>query len=449
LVVVNQCSTCHTGSYPPADGPVANHIPYKTLAGVAIANCDTCHKSGYASWNPGRFHSNVSLSTQCSSCHLTGLYGLTSKPATAIHATVTGNCESCHKTTSSWTGAKVDHSTFTVATNCASCHNGSSATGKSASHIPSGAATCGTCHNTTGWVPSKWNHTQLVVVNQCSTCHTGSYPPADGPVANHIPYKTLAGVAIANCDTCHKSGYASWNPGRFHSNVSLSTQCSSCHLTGLYGLTSKPATATHSTVTGNCETCHSSTTSWLSGVKYVHSAANAVGTGTCDTCHTGSPGLGKSPTHIPISGGVAKCDACHKSQTSFALAVTMNHSVVSSSTCKSCHNGSYTSEGTTGALAKPANHIPEAQLLNGATMDCNSCHSSTTSWSTMKMNHNASLGNGAGWCKACHATGTAYLGSMEKKSLTHKAKSTPPTDCSQSGCHRPLGTLGAAYSKWN
>jgi hypothetical protein len=37
---------------------------------------------------------------------------------------------------------------------------------------------------------------------------------------------------------------------------------------------------------------------------------------------------------------------------------------------------------------------------------------------------------------------------MEKKSLTHE-KSTGVTDCSQSGCHRPLGNKGAAYSKWD
>ncbi|MBK9574440.1 MAG: hypothetical protein IPO43_17810, partial [Rhodoferax sp.] len=214
-------------------------------------------------------------------------------------------------------------------------------------------------------------------------------------------------------------------------------------------LSSEPANATHASVTGNCESCHSSTTSWLSGVKFTHSPANAVGTGTCDTCHNGTTAKGKTVTHIPVTTGVSKCDSCHRSQVSFASAVTMNHSAVSTSTCKSCHNGSYTTQGATGALAKPTNHIPEAQLLNGASMDCNTCHTSTASWGTTRMNHNASLGNGAGWCKACHATGTSYLGSMEKKSLTHEAKSTPPTDCSQSGCHRPLGSKGVAYSKWD
>jgi hypothetical protein len=175
-----------------------------------------------------------------------------------------------------------------------------------------------------------------------------------------------------------------------------------------------------------------------------------VGTGTCDTCHNGSTtAVAKSAVHIPIPAGAAKCDSCHKSQVSFTTLVTMNHSVVSTATCKSCHSGTYVSQGLAGgALAKPANHIPEATaLLNGASMDCNTCHSSTASWTTEKMNHNSTLGNGAGSCKACHATGTAYLGNMQKKSLTHQASGQ--ADCSTSSCHKPLGRTGTAYSAWS
>jgi hypothetical protein len=65
------------------------------------------------------------------------------------------------------------------------------------------------------------------------------------------------------------------------------------------------------------------------------------------------------------------------------------------------------------------------------------------------MNHNGSQGGGAGWCKGCHASGTAFLGSMEKKSLTHRTKTPPAIDCSESGCHRPLGTRGTTYSNWD
>ena len=443
--VTNQCSTCHSGAYPPADGRPANHVPYQTLAGVPITNCDSCHRSGYAAWAPARVHSNVSISMQCASCHTGSYPPAVGRPNTAIHVGATV-CETCHRSTATWASARVDHSTFTAATNCTTCHNGSTATGKPAAHIPVAATNCISCHSTTTWRPTSWNHTQVVVTNQCSTCHSGAYPPADGRPTAHIPYQLIAGAAITNCDSCHRSGYAAWTPARFHSNVSVSTQCATCHTGSYPPAVGRPNTAVHVGVTV-CESCHRSTTSWTS-VTFAHSPANAVGTGTCDTCHNGGTARGKPTTHIPVTTGVARCDSCHRSQASWASAVTMNHTVVASSTCRSCHNGSYTSQGTVGALAKPANHIPEAQLLNGTAMDCNACHTGTTSWGTVRMNHNASQGNGSGWCKSCHASGTNFLGNMDKEALTHERRTPAPTDCSQSGCHRPLGSRGTPYTRW-
>jgi hypothetical protein len=446
MPVAAQCATCHTGGYPPADGRRANHVPYQAVATTAAANCDTCHKSGFAAWTPARVHTNASISTSCATCH-TGAYApAVGKPSNTTHATVTGNCESCHKSTSTWSGAKVDHGSFNAATTCASCHNGNPTPGKPASHMPVGATNCFNCHSVTGWTPTKWNHTQLVVTAACATCHSGGYPPADGRGNNHIPYATVAVAAAANCDACHKGSTSTWANGRFHANFSVSIGCASCHTGSYLGARAKPANATHASVTGNCESCHKSTASW-STVSFGHSPANAVGTGTCDTCHVGGGVTGKPANHIPVPAGTARCDSCHRSQTSWKTAMTMNHTVVGTATCKSCHNGSYTGAGTQGALAKPGNHIPEVQLLAGATMDCKACHTSTTSWGTQKMNHNSSPGNGAGWCKACHQSGTNYAGSMERKSLTHE-KSTGVTDCSQSGCHRPLGNKGTAYTKW-
>jgi hypothetical protein len=428
---------------------VANHIAYKSVPASASLNCDGCHKAGYANWNPGYFHRNASVSTGCASCHNAGALGATQKPNTAVHTGVTV-CETCHTTTSSWASSgKPNHATFTVATTCNTCHNGGTAPGKPATHIPT-TANCISCHTATAatWKPTLWNHTQAPVTSQCATCHSGAYAPADGPVANHIPYKSVAAAAAMNCDGCHKSGYASWNPGYFHRNASVSTGCATCHMSPSYlGPTqTRPNNATHTGATV-CETCHKSTSAWATAT-FVHAAANAVGTGTCDTCHNGSTALGKTTTHIPLTASTAKCDSCHKSQTSFATALTMSHTVVTTMACKTCHNGSYLSEGPQGALAKPTNHIPETQLLNGGLMDCNSCHTSTTAFSTFKMNHNSTMGNGAGWCKGCHLTGVSYLGNASKKSLTHQQKSPVPTDCSQSGCHRPLGTRGSTYTNW-
>ncbi|WP_310740688.1 cytochrome c3 family protein [Ideonella alba] len=443
VVVTAQCATCHTGGYPPAEGKPGTHVPYQLIPPSASANCDACHKAGYNSWNPGRFHLYFNVSSLCSTCHTGSYLGAVGKPATPVHNGVT-KCEDCHSTGSWATTGKPDHSGFGATTNCGGCHNGSQAIGKGANHIPVGNTNCWACHTVTAFKPSKWNHTQTVVTAQCASCHTGRYPPADGKPTNHVPYQQIAVMASANCDACHKGGYASWNPGRIHAYYSLSTQCGTCHTGSYLGAVGKPATPVHNGVSV-CEDCHRSTSSW-NNVQYRHSATDQIGSGTCDNCHNGTVARGKPATHIPVTVPTAKCDACHRSQVSFGTSVTMNHSAVASQTCKGCHISSYVSQGL---QAKPTNHIPETQLLNGAAMDCKACHNSTASWGTMRMNHNGSLGGGAGWCKACHASGTSYLGNMERKSLTHEAKGKTPLDCSESGCHKPLGGKGSTYTEWD
>jgi hypothetical protein len=434
------CASCHTAGsrWVSADNIVKPLQHFQTTLA-----CENCHNT--ATFSGAKFnHMGVLPTSMCSTCH----NGMNASGKPAGHMVTAAPCGTCHRTTGWIPALKPDHSTFTVATICSTCHNGTSATGKPPTHMPT-SLNCIACHSPMGatFSPNSWNHTQQSVANQCSTCHTGFYLSGLGKPSNHIPYQLLSGVAITNCDTCHKTGYVSWFPGYFHSNVSVTMQCSVCHLTGVYGLTSKPATPTHATVTGYCESCHRSTATWLS-VQYTHSPANAVGTGTCDNCHNGITALGKPVTHIPIPAGTAKCDACHLGQVTFTAPYSMNHSAVSTATCKSCHNGSYTSIGSQGAQATTSisNHVPLAQLLNGTTMDCKACHSSTSSFATEKMDHNGSLGNGSGWCVGCHKTGTSYQGSMQKMSLTHQ--SSGKTDCSVSGCHKPQGNTGTSFVKW-
>lgn len=432
------CASCHINGARLATSNTVKppqHIPTQL-------GCENCHSP--LTFTGARFNHMGVAPTSCGTCH----NGMTASGKPSGHIMTTAPCGTCHRTTAWLPATGMDHSLFTVATVCASCHNGSSATGKTPTHIPT-TVNCIACHTTTTWKPTKWNHTQQPVANQCSTCHSGAFPPADGRPANHIPYQVLSGVVITNCDTCHKTGYVSWFPGKFHSNVSVTMQCATCHLSSMYGLTSKPATATHATVTGFCESCHRSTSTWLS-VQFTHSPANAVGTGTCDTCHNGMTALGKPVTHIPVTTGPTKCDSCHLGQTTFTAPYTMNHTVVSATSCKTCHNGSYTSVGTQGAQAKPGNHIPEAILTGGGALDCKACHrSGTTNWLPESMEHNQSPG-GVGQCTTCHATGAGYLGSMMKMALNHRgASATGKTDCSASGCHRPLGNTGTSWSKWN
>ncbi len=445
-----QCATCHTGMNPPADGKPMNHVPTTTTVGVTNNSCDTCHKGSLTTWSTGKFHNNVTVIAQCASCHLTPQFGLTSKPNNATHSAISGNCEQCHKT-SGWTGARVNHSTFNATTQCGTCHNGNGATGKPGNHVPT-TANCISCHSTSVWTPANWTHTQIVVTNQCASCHTGGYANADGRPGNHIPYQSITASAAANCDTCHRGSFKIWSNGQFHANVTVTGQCASCHTGGFLGPDPKPGNhIPYQSVIGSanagCETCHKGGfNSWASGKFH----ANVNVTGQCATCHNGSYlGPDKKPgNHIPyqsVGASVnAGCETCHKgSFTSWATGKFHNNVTVTTQ-CKTCHMG-----GFLGATMKPTNHIPESQLLNGTNMECNACHKSTAAggFGTTVMDHNNSQGNGSGYCYACHRSGTAFLGPMERKSLTHR-KSTGVFDCSQSGCHRPVGNEGTTYRSW-
>jgi len=427
------CANCHNGTS--ATGKPPTHV-------ATTAACETCHRTT-ANWTSvtGAHTSATAVGTgTCDTCH----NGVAAKGKHAAHITVsssTSKCDSCHRSQTAFNAAVTMNHAVVATTACASCHNGTTARGKSATHVATTAA-CDSCHrSTTVWTGATFAHSaaNAVGTGTCDTCHNGT--SAKGKHAAHITVSS----STSKCDSCHKSQTAFSAAVTMNHSVVATTACATCH----NGTTARGKSATHVATTATCDSCHRSTTVWTS-VTGAHTAANAVGTGTCDTCHNGASAKGKHAGHVPVTAGLSKCDSCHKSQTAWTTSVTMNHTVVATAECKACHNGQYLGEGTTGALAKPANHIPEAQLLGGALLDCKSCHTSTASWLTQRMNHNNSQGNGAGWCKSCHDSATRYAGPMERKSLRHEAGgSTVVTDCSQSGCHRPLGNKGAAYTKWD
>ena len=425
-VIAHQCGQCHNGSV--AKGKPAMHTPTN-------APCDTCHRT--TTWMSASFTHVSVMPGSCTTCHISGGSGL-AKPSNHIPTSL--SCDACHTTGGTFTTSRFTHSATQgiVAGQCSTCHNGSytqwNALGKPSNHIPTNLS-CNVCHTTGGtFTTSSFSHsaTQGVLPGQCATCHSGAYAQwnALGKSSGHV-------VTTASCDTCH-TGYATFAGAGFnHTGVSPGA-CATCHVQGGSGM-AKPSN--HVPTTLSCDACHNTSTFTTS--TFTHSATQGVITGQCATCHNGSytqwNALGKPSGHVTTT---ASCDTCHKGYSTFSGAA-FNHTGVSPGTCSTCHY-----QGGPG-MAKPTNHIPyESQLLAGSSMNCDACHKSTTSFQTQTMNHNNSPGNGAGWCKGCHASGTNFLGNMDKKSLTHE-KSTGVTDCSQSGCHRPLGTKGTAYRNWD
>jgi glutaredoxin len=327
-------------------------------------------------------------------------------PLTGAHAAAP--CESCH----------IGGQMAGTPTQCDYCHRAGSriaVTVKPTRHVQTGEP-CDVCHRSAAtWTGARFSHV-AVTPGTCFSCHNSNV--ASGKPSGHV-------ATTASCDSCHRTG--AWLPAGFnHASVTPGT-CAICH----NGSTAAGKRPGHVVTTASCDTCHR-TTAWLPA-SFNHAS---VVPGTCASCH-GSTATGKPANHIVTT---ASCDQCHK--TTAWLPATFNHASVVPGSCATCHR-----PGGSG-LAKPANHIPyESQLLAGTSLGCDACHTSTTSFTVERMNHNNTQGNGAGWCRGCHLTGTSFLGTMQKKSLTHE-KSTGVTDCSQSGCHRPLGTHGTTYKSW-
>jgi hypothetical protein len=174
---------------------------------------------------------------------------------------------------------------------CASCHDGTKATGKPPTHIPTTLA-CDNCHVTSAWLPARFDHTG-VAPGTCAQCHDGVR--ATGKTPTHI-------VTSASCDACHST--IAWLPARFdHANVAPGT-CSQCH----NGTSATGKSASHWLTSLECDQCHR-TTAWTP-VTHIHMSPNYPGnhrsTVTCLNCHNNrDAATWTTPTYKP------DCAGCH------------------------------------------------------------------------------------------------------------------------------------------
>lgn len=395
--MAGRCSTCHSGGY------LSENAQTKPATHVSTsAQCDSsgCHAST-TTWATATF--NHALASPpvvvgdhtCTTCHKAGGPGL-SKPSTHIPTAVA--CDICHGNFNAFKPAVMSHDG--TAGQCSTCHNGSytgvgtyGAQAKpSVTHV-STSAQCDTCHNTIAWKPATYTHDNLAP-GRCSNCHNNVV--ALGMGATHIPDGR-------QCDTCHKS-YLSFLPATMN-HTGLAGRCSTCHNGSYLSENAQTKSATHQATTAQCDTCHTSTVSWATALfdHALNSPPVVIGDHTCSTCHVAGhvpAGLPMPSTHIPTT---AACDTCHTNFSAFRPAI-MSHTGTAGQ-CSNCHNGSYTSVGTYGALAKPTTHITTAS-------QCDVCHN-TTAWKPANYNHNGvTLGDHS--CGTCH-NGTIATG----KGATH------------------------------
>ena len=341
------CASCHSSTTSFMAGITTkppNHIP-------TTQACALCHTT------PGNYAvatmNHTGITSGCATCHATGLTFANivpvSPPPTHIPSGATA-CETCHAPAkfSNFSGTAMNHAGIT--TGCATCH----ATGKSffgvtvvtppPTHIPSGATACETCH-----APAKFSNFSGTAMNHagittgCATCHaTGKNfygVTIVTPPATHIP------VGAATCESCHAPAqFTNFSSTPMNHAPVSATACATCHETGKswYGVTivTRPTTAqdpNHPT-TGDCASCHSSTTSFMAGITT------------------------KPPNHIPTTQA---CALCHTTPGNYSVA-TMNHTGITSG-CATCHATGLTFANIV-PVSPPPTHIP-----SGATA-CETCH---------------------------------------------------------------------------
>ena len=452
--------------------------------------CEACHRDAI-------FHGTPRA---CAACHVPGSR-YHAIPKTRNHIPSTDDCAACHDTDSFSDPTRVDHAQIPLAGagHCMICHNGTLASGKGSSHVPT-TADCSDCHLTDTWAGGGFDHTGILT--GCAACHDGV--KAVGLSAAHLP-------TTQRCENCHTTGIGTrtpqWTPAIFdHTQMAVST-CATCHdgnvristgtIPGEPGdhLPPVPATA-------DCSTCHANTPAaetWTvisANLATLHANLPAGG---CAQCHGGQTFAGApapyvpmslsgvspthpaalSPPHIPVLAGT-DCSACHAANYvtgGFGPATAMTaatHAFVSS-TCTTCHESgrSFYVGGGTPLQGRPADHtlgpmaapndcsqchttanwnsdaLPAGHMPNPAHLACAVCHtairSSVASYATLASVAVLHTGITAG-CAQCHgatAPLTFYDNNDNPKSAVLSPAHIPVlagTDCS--ACHAPNYVTG-------
>ena len=329
--------------------------------------CDACHLPDYnQSTNPN--HTNLGLPTDCASCHTTepewnpatfdihnDYYALN-----GAHALIADQCVTCHNgdynnTPNTCYGchqedyeqaSNPDHIALNFSTDCASCHSETDWAGAqysdhddqyfpiySGPHMgvwsecsechtnPNNYAefTCITCH---GQAETDDQHVSVngyfYQSEACLACH----PTGEGAGSfdhNNSDFPLTGAHLTVDCIDCHASGYQG-----------TPTECDACHLPD-YNQTSNPNHINLSLPT-DCASCHTTEPEWNPATFAIHNdfyvleGAHALIADQCVTCHNGD--YNNTPN---------TCFGCHEQD--YNQTTDPDHEAAQFPTdCASCHS---------------------------------------------------------------------------------------------------------------
>jgi len=422
-----QCEECHAGAVfkgTPRECSACHGIGTRIRATAKSANhilsteqCDSCHAT--VAWIPAVNFDHAQTHGSCSTCH----NNVQAQGKTPQHISTNLECDVCHSTIS-WSGAVFNHQG--ISGGCAQCHNGVTATGAPANHIPTSGAPCESCHSTTNFMTfagTAMNHTAVAGM-PCVTCHEAGRSFVGVTVTTRPPPPH---PATGDCSTCHSStstfGGLSELPPK---HIPTSQACSQCHTNQAdFSI----FTMSHQGITSGCANCHGAGLSFVNMAPpaLVEIPANHIPTGSmpCESCHSTAnftTFAGTAMSHSAVSG--VSCSTCHEAGRSFvgspAVVTRPPAPHVATGECSNCHFSTTT---FSGALGIPANHIPLPAADAG---NCALCHTNANDYSVYTMNHNGIANN----CAQCHGAGLSFA------NIAPPALKQPPTGAA---AHIPTG----------
>jgi hypothetical protein len=497
--ITNNCQSCHeTGmqwyGVMMVDRPNMAEDPYHpTATSPGGADCANCH----AGFMVGDFAKLVKPANHiptapvpCINCHVLTDMSIMA-PLSVIHRnaqSTTTNCQQCHGSNAATfslpainfqiVGIPSNHLPTTLS--CEVCHVGA---GSSLASLPvpdgakftnslmnhAGSTSCNSCHgpNVTTFVgvdriivlpptsPAGAPSAHIPVSTDCASCHSAATPKA--PMAPNAtssvpgslfltPAPTtnqIHGGVTSGCQTCHEGGYAWMSMSQYPLAPATFTGSAT---TQYMGFQTRPGAvggpfmvqdAKHP-ATGDCVTCHGSSTQYFSAL--------ALPTG-----------------HIPVSP-TSTCTDCHKvGDLSVMPSLSDIHTYAPSQTtnCTQCHSGTSTkvgpfvgSGGTVAIVGTPVGHIPTTQ-------SCEVCHAgANSSFASLPIRDGAKFSNsqmnhtGISTCNECHGpqvTGSTFYGINRIIALPSASPAGSPSahipvsgDCAS--CHQatmPAGPIAA------
>jgi len=455
----NNCSNCHSGSYPQLLTKPTTHI-------ASSNNCQACHSP--LGFNVMPFVDHKEVFGSCSVCH----DGTTAIGKSVFHKQTTQECSDCHNTTKFVQlprnpDGSYDHSSVTEP--CTACHNGTVAIDTSSDPNPAGhpsiSVECNGCHTTATFSTPFPNHSDPKIVAPGTCGSTGCH--ANGTTYTDVKGNILAVTTMLSapnphidvnnspaCDACHNT--TSFNMGGVFSHSVLgqlpaqgiTVSCSTCH-DGLNatGIPAPTATFTHPTLLPGqeCSDCHSTATfnpaltvdhtgfdpATKDCFTGCHNGSNATGAPTdvihntttnsafsptlCGTCHT-PPGGSFHTASIdhsgfgPLGSPTVDCTSCHDGSIPTAQAKPSNH-ISTSDNCGVCHSpqgvsfvgGLYDHSGVTVTMGTPSTSTPDT---------CTSCHDGSITATSQSVTHVPMTAASGTDCVVCHFKGPGFASAL-------------------------------------